>query len=294
MKIIRFTTPGLQFPDGIHFRLGVLDGERVVDLTTKDPDTFGSVAHLLRLDEPAKTIADAIAGAPVLPARQVQFEAPLDVQEVWAAGVTYLRACETRKEEAARAGSSSGTVYDKVYNADRPELFLKATPERAAGPEQHIRIRADSRRTVPEPELALALNYAGVVVGYTIGNDMSARDIEIENPLYVQQAKLYRGGCALGPCILLAEAVPDPKALEIEMRVDRGEVRVFQGKTSVAQMKRGFDELAGWLFRENDFPGGVFLLTGAGVVPPENFALDHGDTVEIEIGPIGVLRNEVE
>lgn len=292
MKIIRFTTPGLQFPDGVHFRLGVLDGERVVDLTTKDPDTFGSVAHLLRLDEPAKTIADAVAGAPALPVRQVQFEAPLDVQEVWAAGVTYLRGRDSRVEAAKGAGTA--TVYDKVYAAERPELFLKATPERAVGPEQHVRVRADSRLTIPEPELALAINYTGAVVGYTIGNDMSARDIEMENPLYVSQAKLYRGSCALGPCILLAEAVSDPKTLEIEMRVDRGEVRVFQGKTSIAQMKRGLVELAGWLFRENDFPAGAFLLTGAGIVPPADFTLRSGDVIEIEIAPIGVLRNVVE
>ena len=293
MKIIRFTTPGLQFPDGFHFRLGVLDGERVIDLTTKDPDNFGSVAGLLRLDEPARVIAETAQNAPQLPLRQVQLEVPMDVQEVWAAGVTYLRSRETRMEAASKT-SGAVAVYDKVYNAPRPELFLKATSERCVGPDQHVRVRADSEWTVPEPELTLAVSYTGAVVGYTIGNDMSARDIEIENPLYVPQAKFYRGGCALGPCILLADAAPDPKTLEIEMRIHRGDILIFQGKTSVAQMKRGFEELIDYLFRENDFASGVFLLTGTGIVPPDNVTLQSGDTIEIEIPPIGLLRNVVE
>jgi len=291
MKIIRFTTPGLQFPDGFHFRLGVPDGERVIDLTTKDPENFGSIAGLLRLDEPARVIAETAQNAPQLPLRQVQLEVPMDVQEVWAAGVTYLRSRETRME-AAEGGANM--VYEKVYNAPRPELFLKATSERCVGPDQHVRLRADSEWTVPEPELALAVSYTGAVVGYTVANDMSARDIEIENPLYVSQAKLYRGGCALGPCILLADAVPDPKALEIEMRLHRGDVLMFQGKTSVAQMKRSFEELIDYLFRENDFASGVFLLTGTGIVPPDNVTLRAGDVIEIEIPPIGLLRNVVE
>ncbi|MCX7825104.1 MAG: fumarylacetoacetate hydrolase family protein [Verrucomicrobiae bacterium] len=293
MKIVRFTTPGLQFPDGFHFRLGVLDGERVIDLTTKDPDNFGSIAGLLRLDESARVIAETAQNAPQLPLRQVQLEAPMDVQEVWAAGVTYLRSRETRMEAAAQT-SGAAAVYDRVYNAPRPELFLKATAERCVGPEQHVRLRADSEWTVPEPELALVVNPALEIVGVTIGNDMSSRDIEGENPLYVPHARLYRGGCALGPCILLTDAVSNPKTLEIEMRLHRGDVLMFQGKASVAEMKRGFEELIDYLFRENDFASGVFLLTGTGVIPPDDISLQPGDVIEIEISPIGLLRNIVE
>lgn len=292
MKIIRFTTPGLQFQDGYHFRLGLLDGERVIDLTTKDPNTFGSVSGLLRLDEPAAVVTEAIQNAPALPLRQVQLEAPLDIQEVWAADVTYPRCREARVTEAAKCGGSG--LYDKVFNAPRPELFFKASPERAVGPDQHVRIRGDSKWNVPEPSLVLVINYAGAVVGYTIGNDISSRDIAGENLLYLPQAKVYRGGCALGPCILLKEAVADPKALEIEMRVERDQVLVFHGRMGIAAMNRSFEELADYLFRENDFVPGVFLLTGTGIVPPDNFTLDHGDLIEIDIPPIGVLSNVVE
>jgi 2-dehydro-3-deoxy-D-arabinonate dehydratase len=292
MKIIRFTTPDLQFQDGYHFRLGVLDGERVVDLTTKDPNTFGSVAGLLRLDEPAAAVAEASRNAPALPLNQVQWEAPLDVQEVWATDVNSPRCRDARVAAAARNGASA--LYEKIFTAPRPELFFKATPERAVGPDQLVRVRVDSRRTVPEPSLALVINYAGAIVGYTIGNDLCARDLADENPLYSPQARVYRGGCALGPCILLKEAVTDPKALEVGIRVERDEVLVFHGRAGVAEMKRSFEELADYLFRENDFVPGVFLLTGAGIVLPAEFTLEHGDSIEVEIPPIGVLRNTVE
>ena len=292
MKIIRFTTPGLQFQDGYHFRLGLLDGDHVFDLTTKDPNTFGSISGLLRLDEPAAVVAEAIQNAPSLPSRQVQIEAPLDVQEVWATEVTYPRCRDARVAEAS--GHGGGALYEKVFNASRPELFFKSTPERAAGPDQHVRIRVDSRRSVPEPSLALVINYAGAVVGYTLGNDICSRDLADENPLYLPQARVYRGACALGPCILLKEAVADPKALEIEMRVERDGMLVFTGRAGVGEMKRSFEELADYLFRENDFVPGVFLLTGAGIVPPADFSLAHGDTIEIETPLIGLLRNTVE
>jgi 2-dehydro-3-deoxy-D-arabinonate dehydratase len=292
MKIIRFTTPGLQFQDGYHFRLGVLDGERVVDLTTKDPNTFGSVSGLLRLDEPAVAVAEAMQNAPALPLRQVQLEVPLDVQEVWATEAAYPKCRDARVAAASKAGG--GALYEKLSSATRPELFFKATPERAVGPDQQVRIRVDSKRTVPEPSLALVINYAGAVVGYTVANDLCARDLADENPLYLPQAKAYRAGCALGPCILLKEAVADPKALEIEMRVMRDQVLVLHGRAGVAEMKRSFEELADYLFRENDFVPGVFLLTGTGIIPPADFALDHGDEIEIEIAPIGVLKNTVE
>jgi 2-dehydro-3-deoxy-D-arabinonate dehydratase len=292
MKIIRFTTPGLQFQDGYHFRLGVLDGERVVDLTTKDPNTFGSVSGLLRLDEPAVAVADAMQNAPALPLRQVQLEVPLDVQEVWATEAAYPKCRDAHVAAASKVGG--GALYEKIFNATRPELFFKATPERVVGPDQQVRIRVDSKHTIPGPTLALVINYAGAVVGYTIANDLCARDLADENPLYLPQAKVYRGGCALGPCILLKEAIADPKALEITMRVERSQVLVFHGGTGVAEMKRSFEELADYLFRENDFVPGVFLLTGTGIIPPAEFTLDHGDVIEIEIAPIGVLRNTVE
>ena len=292
MKIIRFTTPGLQFQDGYPFRLGVLDGERVVDLTTKDPNTFGSVSGLLRLDDPAAAVAEAMRDAPALPLRQVQWEAPLDVQEVWEAEATYPETRTARMEGAAKCGG--GGYYEKVFNAPRPALFFKATPERTVGPDQDVRVRVDSKRSVPEPSLVLAINYAGAVVGYTIANAIAARDLADENPLYMPQALLYRGACALGPCLLLKEAVADPRTLEIEMRIERDQARVYQGKSSVAQMKRSFEELADYLFRENDFVAGVFLLTGAAVVPPADFALCHGDIIETEIQPLGVLKNVVE
>lgn len=292
MKIIRFTTPGLQFQDGYHFRLGLLDGERVVDLTTKDPNTFGSVSGLLRLDEPAAAVAEAAQNAPALPLTQVQLEVPLDVQEVWATDTNYPRTRDARAAAATKSGA--GALYEKVLTAPRPEIFFKATPERAAGPDQPVRIRVDSTRTVPEPSLALAINYAGAVVGYTIGNDLCARDLADENPLYLTQARVYRGSCALGPCIMLKEPAADPRSLEVELRVVRDQALVFHGRAAVAEMRRSFEELADYLFRENDFVPGVFLLTGTGIVPPANFALEHGDSIEIEIPPIGVLRNTVE
>ncbi len=292
MKIIRFTTPGLQFQDGYHFRLGLLDGERVVDLTTKDPNTFGSISSLLRLDEPAAAVAEAAQNAPALPLRQVQLEAPLDFQEIWAADITYPQARDARAEEASKCGA--GGLYVNAFTASRPALFLKATPERAVGPGQEVRLRVDSKRTVSEPSLTLVVNYAGAVVGYTIANDITARDLVSENPLFLSQAKVYRGSCAIGPCIFLKETVAEPTTLEIEMRVERNQVLVFHGKASVSQMKRSFEELADYLFRENDFAAGVLLLTGTGIVPPPDFALAHGDSIEIEIPPIGLLRNVVE
>jgi 2-dehydro-3-deoxy-D-arabinonate dehydratase len=218
--------------------------------------------------------------------------APVIDQEVWAAGVTYLRSKVARMEESKDAGG--GSFYDRVYEAPRPEIFFKATPHRVVGPGQHVRIRADSRWNVPEPELALLVNPQGQVVGYTVGNDMSSRDIEGENPLYLPQAKVYDGCCALGPCILVADpAEPLPRDTPIELEIRRGADVAFSGKTSLAQMKRKFEELVEWLFRDNSFPTGVYLLTGTGVVPPDSFTLESGDEVRITIPPIGTLRNVV-
>jgi len=218
--------------------------------------------------------------------------APITDQEVWAAGVTYLRSKVARMEESKDAGG--GSFYDRVYEADRPEIFFKGTPHRVSGPGQHVRLRGDSKWNVPEPELALLVNPRARIVGYTVGNDMSSRDIEGENPLYLPQAKVYDGSCALGPCVLIEDpAEPLSHETPIELEIRRGADVAFAGKTSLSQMKRKFEELVSWLFRDNSFPSGVYLLTGTGVVPPDGFTLQSGDEVRITIPPIGTLRNVV-
>jgi 2-dehydro-3-deoxy-D-arabinonate dehydratase len=216
---------------------------------------------------------------------------PIDLQEVWAAGVTYLRSKTAREQESANAGGAS--FYDKVYTAPRPELFLKAIASRVVGPGQPIRVRADSRWTVPEPELALVISPQMKIVGYTIGNDVSARDIEGENPLYLPQAKVYKQSCAIGPCITLASAMPPRETVRIRMTVTRGDAIAFEGDTGLDRMKRPLEELVDWLGRENEFPNGVILLTGTGVVPPDDFTLRAGDVVSITIDGIGTLTNPV-
>jgi 2-dehydro-3-deoxy-D-arabinonate dehydratase len=216
--------------------------------------------------------------------------APIGSQEVWAAGVTYFRSRTARMEEAKAGGG--GDFYDRVYTAPRPELFFKATARRVVGPGAPVRIRSDSRWSVPEPELALVINAGGGIIGYTIGNDMSARDIEGENPLYLPQAKVYAESCALGPCVLLtADALPGETP--ITLRIDRGATVVFEGSTTLAAMKRTAQELAEYLFRDNSFPCGCVLLTGTGIVPPDEVALRSGDRVSITIPPIGTLENPV-
>ncbi|HEV7405218.1 MAG TPA: fumarylacetoacetate hydrolase family protein [Chthoniobacteraceae bacterium] len=215
--------------------------------------------------------------------------APIDTQEVWAAGVTYLRSREARKDESKEAGG--GTFYERVYDADRPEIFFKATPHRVVGHGGKVRIRSDSHWNVPEPEVALAINRAGRIFGYTIGNDMSSRDIEGENPLYLPQAKVYSACCGLGPGIVVRE--PLPRESKIRITIERAGTAVFTGTTAIDQMKRGFEELAEFLYRDNDFPNGSFLLTGTGVVPGNDFTLASGDAIRIKIDGIGTLLNIV-
>jgi len=216
--------------------------------------------------------------------------APIDSQEVWAAGVTYFRSRTARMAESETAGG--GSFYDRVYNADRPELFFKALPYRVVGPGGAVRIRRDSKWNVPEPELALLISPGGKIQGYTIGNDMSSRDIEGENPLYLPQAKSYDGSCALGPAILVT---PDPLApsTEIRLTIVRAGASVFADSTTLAAMKRRPAELVEYLFRETSFPNGCFLLTGTGIIPPDTFTLHSGDAIEIAIDGIGSLRNTV-
>lgn len=215
---------------------------------------------------------------------------PISRQEVWAAGVTYFRSRTARMEEAKAAGG--GDFYDRVYNAERPELFFKASPRRVVGTGQKIRIRRDSHWNVPEPELTLVINSLGEIIGYTVGNDMSSRNIEGENPLYLPQAKVYTACCGLGPSILIRQRPLDPTT-EIEMEIRREGATVFRGHTDLTNLKRSPQELVDYLFREDEFPDGCFLLTGTGIVPPDEFTLEPGDEIRITIEPIGTLINIV-
>lgn len=241
---------------------------------------------LMALPAPTLTaLLDALepAGAPA----EGDLLAPIEQDvEVWGAGVTYLRSRDARKAESATAD-----VYQKVYEAERPEVFFKAAGWRVSGPNASIRIRRDTTWNVPEPELTLAINAHNEIIGYTVGNDVSSRDIEGQNPLYLPQAKTYNGSCALGPGIRIAgpEAM---SALSIRLRIERAGAVVFQGDTSTNQMKRSFQELAEYLCRELAFPYGAFLMTGTGIVPPDDFTLQPGDVVSITIGE-DTLRNPV-
>jgi 2-dehydro-3-deoxy-D-arabinonate dehydratase len=219
-----------------------------------------------------------------------QILAPIENQEVWAAGVTYYRSRSARMEESKSAGG--GDFYDRVYSADRPELFFKATASRVAGPLSHVRIRSDAKWNVPEPELTLLINQRGEIIGYTVGNDMSSRDIEGENPLYLPQAKVYDRSCALGPCVLVS---PDPLPVTTPIRLEilrKGAV-AFYAETTLAELKRAPKTLVEYLYRDNNFPFGAFLMTGTGIVPPDTFTLASGDQIRITIDPIGTLENDV-
>lgn len=214
--------------------------------------------------------------------------APIGSQEVWAAGVTYFRSRTARMEESKDAGG--GSFYDRVYAAERPEIFFKATPQRVAHPGQAMHLRSDSKWMVPEPELTLAINAAGEILGATIGNDLSCRDIEGENPLYLPQAKCFKLCAALGPCLLVAPA-PLPPETAIRLEIRRGEAVAFTGETTLAQLKRTPQELAGFLYRDNSFPTGAYLMTGTGIVPGDEFTLQPGDEMRISIDGIGTLVN---
>ena len=214
--------------------------------------------------------------------------APVDKQEVWASGVTYRRSATARVEE-----SSVGDVYELVYEAERPELFLKAPAARVPAPGAPLRVRADSTWDVPEPELALVLDARAKIVGYLAADDVSSRSIEGANPLYLPQAKIYDDSLGLSGTIVLARDAPDPSSATIELEIHRGGERIFDGATSVADMKRGFDELVAALYRELSFPYGAVLLTGTGVVPPDELTLEHGDRVRIEVEGVGVLEHDI-
>jgi 2-dehydro-3-deoxy-D-arabinonate dehydratase len=216
--------------------------------------------------------------------------APIGTQEVWAAGVTYFRSRDARMEESKTAGG--GDFYDRVYRAERPELFFKAVPHRVVGHRQAVGIRRDSRWNVPEPELALLVSPGGKIQGYTVGNDMSSRDIEGENPLYLPQAKVYHRSCGLGPCVMVSSESLSPSTT-IRMRILRLGKTAFEGSTTLASLKREPASLVEYLYRDNSFPTGAFLLTGTGIVPPDSFTLAHGDEIHISIEGIGLLVNPV-
>lgn len=236
--------------------------------------------ELLKL-KPDPALADQVAKS---------LKAPIGNQEVWASGVTYLRSREARMEESKDAGG--GDFYARVYEAERPELFFKAPANRTVGSGEPVRIRKDSKWNVPEPELTLFICSAGTIEGYTIGNDMSSRDIEGENPLYLPQAKSYNGSAAIGPCLYVPPA-PIKEDAMINIEILRNSNRVFSGEISINRMKRKHTELVEYLFREITFPHGTYLMTGTGVVPPDTFTLQVGDEVRIAIEGIGLLTNRV-
>jgi 2-dehydro-3-deoxy-D-arabinonate dehydratase len=265
----------------------MIERDRVRDVTAGGGPATLAEALTMPLAE-LRTRLGALSAGDSIPLAAVQLAAPIDEQEVWAAGVTYLRSRDARMEE-----STQRDVYDRVYDAARPELFLKATPSRVRGPGEAVAIRGDSTWDVPEPELALVINRDGETVGYTVGNDVSSRSIEGENPLYLPQAKMFRACAAVGPVVALAWELAEIGDRAIRLVIRRGGAVHFQGETSTGQIHRPLAELVTYLRRHNDFPSGVILMTGTGIIPPSEFTLEDGDEVEISIDGIGSLRNPV-
>lgn len=267
--------------------MGLELNERHYELSSA-ANVFADISSWLATPDPVAAVREILPIIQNFPLpKQNEISAPIDTQEVWASGVTYLRSKVARVEESV----GGGDFYDQVYEAARPELFFKSTAKRVIAPGQPVRIRRDSTWNVPEPELTLVISSRGTIVGYTIGNDMSSRSIEGENPLYLPQAKVYDGSCALGPAILLNEGEKDERT--VRMTIARAQTVVFSGETSTGQIRRPLAELAEYLFRETTFEEGVFLLTGTGIVPPDDFTLQSGDIVRITIEGIGTLENPV-
>lgn len=282
MKLCRFQQ-GLGRP-----RVGlVADDDTILDLTAEGIDRLASLFEFEGLA--AQLSALATRNLPRFALDGVKLLAPVDQQEVWAVGVTYLRSKKARMEES----DFSATAYDRVYDAPRPELFFKALPEKVVGPGDAVGIRGDARWSVPEPELAFVLNSRGQIAGYTIGNDMSSRDIEGENLLYLPQAKIYNRSCALGPFVTVGATEAEARTWTIQIQIQRAGAEVFRGEVSAGQLKRPFEEMAGYLFRSQSFPHGAVLLTGTGIVPPDSFTLQPGDAIRIGISGVGVLENAV-
>jgi 2-dehydro-3-deoxy-D-arabinonate dehydratase len=274
MKLFRTAKDFWIDDDGLSYRI---EGDSWDALVTRD-DLFEYLQGHVKVTEPQ---AHPQHGH-ILP--------PIESQEVWAAGVTYYRSRNARMEEAKSAGG--GDFYDRVYDAERPELFFKATPHRVVGPFGKVAIRDDASWSVPEPELTLLVSPTGKITGYTIGNDMSSRDIEGENPLYLPQAKVYDRSCALGPCIFVSDT-PLPASTEIHLEILRAGKREFSESIQLSALKRDPASLVHYLYRNNRFPHGCFLLTGTGIVPPDSFTLQKDDEIRISIGAIGTLINQV-
>lgn len=301
MKLCQFQTP-----DGGR-RVGLVEGETVTDITARR-EGIVSVLDLLvrgRTASGIERMARRLARAPRRPRytwaaldrppsrRRPGLLAPLDPPEVWGAGITYRRSAEYYTEHETRQTGRVKGIYDHVYESDRPELFFKATASRCAGPHAPISLRGDSRLTAVEAELACVVGAAGRIVGYTIGNDVSAWDIERENPLFLPQSKIFQGSFAFGPVIATAGAVPDAHALTIRCAIERGGRLIYEGEASTRDLKRRCDELVDWLMRDNPVPPGSVLSTGTGILVPDEHALQPGDIVSITIDRIGTLRNPV-
>ena len=269
-------------------RIGIIDdSDRVIDLTERK---IQRLSDILEQENPIEYLKNIdLTNLPVQALDTATLLPPVDRQEVWAAGVTYFKSKTARMEES----DFSATAYDKVYDAPRPEIFFKSVPEKVVGSHSEVGIRKDATWNVPEPELALVISSKGSIIGYTIGNDMSSRDIEGENLLYLPQAKVYDKSCALGPWIVLGRSESEAREWEISIKIERNDSTEFSGTTSVNQIKRQFSDLVDYLFRSQTFNEGAVLLTGTGVVPGEDFTLQTNDRIEISISGIGTLTNTV-
>lgn len=286
MKFCRF-----QSSNGISF--GILNDESFYDLTSVDNETFSNLNSLYSkadgdLSKVSDIASDAMKKAKKYPYDYDLLKIPVKPAEIWAAGVTYLRSRQARESETKTKG-----LYDYVYDATRPELFLKDSGLRCVGPNEEVSARSDSKWSVPEPELTVVCDTEAKIVGYTCGNDVSSRDIEGENPLYLPQAKVYRASSSIGPVIVTSDELGDPHSRGIVMRIKRGEKQVFEGATNTSQMKRSVTELLGFLKRDNQLNTFTLLMTGTSIVPPDDFTLQTGDGIEIEIERIGMLSNHV-
>lgn len=293
MRIIRYRGRGTE--DGIIRLAAVTDQDEAYELA--DADLLAMLDRAERLGlAPASLVLRDIEGAEPIARdwRELPLLTPVDAPEVWAAGVTYLRSREARNYEATGGKLDASTFYDKVYEAERPELFMKSTAARTAGPGDPVCLRSDSSWQVPEPELGIVLDGRGRIAGYTIGNDMSCRDIEGENPLYLPQAKIWKRSCAIGPAVRLAETVDNPYDLQIACRIYRDNELAVDESASTGQLKRKLEELVAFLVRDNEVFPGTVLLTGTCIVPPNQFTLQPGDRIEIDIDGIGTLVNYTE